>query len=134
MFASATLSAGAVIASFLHGLASGPVETARTRAFATLVAAESLRVFALRSRTKTLLQVGLRSNLRLAAVVFGTLAAQALVLSWTPLRQTLRTEALPPAAWPPTLLLSLLPVTLLELWKPFRRGLASLSRRAYGIL
>jgi hypothetical protein len=93
-------------------------------------ALEALRAFAPRSRTRMLPGIGLGSNWRLAAVAFPTLAFQALALGWAPRGGFLQMDPLPwaTAAW--LGLVSPVPVTLPELWKPLRRVVRSRTATA----
>ena len=69
MFAAGILTAGVSLGVYLYGLKHETLEMARTHAFAVLVFAELLKSFAFRSRDKILWQIGLFSNLKLAAIV-----------------------------------------------------------------
>lgn len=55
---------------------SGDAATARNGAFSTLVFAQLLRAFGARSDDKRITEIGLFSNLRLVAVVAGSIAFQ----------------------------------------------------------
>jgi len=63
------LTAGVSFAVFLYGLRSETLEMARTHAFATLVFAELLRSFSVRSETKSVWRMGFATNMRLLGVV-----------------------------------------------------------------
>jgi len=76
MFLTGVLTAGVSFAVFLYGLKSETVELARTHAFATLVFAELLRSFGVRSETKTIWRMGLATNMRLLVVVAVSFAIQ----------------------------------------------------------
>jgi len=87
LFLTGLLTAGVSLSAYLYGLRYHDLDTARTFAFATLVYAEILRSFGCRSETKTVWEIGLRSNLRLAMA-----AALALLFQpWTHHNQTLGT-------------------------------------------
>jgi Ca2+-transporting ATPase len=121
MLSSAVLTAACPLAAFVIGLRTGSLDTARTYAFTVLVAAEALRVFALRSRRYMLPEIGIGSNLRLVAVSALTLGLHALALAWEPLRGFLRMTPISGDALLVLVPLALTPITLLELWKPLRR-------------
>jgi Ca2+-transporting ATPase len=70
------LTASVALGAFLFSLRDGDVAMAQAHAFAVLVFAELFRALGGRSDTKTIWELGLRSNLRLAAVVFVSMAVQ----------------------------------------------------------
>ncbi len=69
LLATGVLTAGVAFAVFCWSLGHESLEMARTHAFALLVFAELLRAFGARSETKPAWEVGLASNVALAAVV-----------------------------------------------------------------
>src|SRR5690606_30030583 len=69
MFLTGILTAGVAFGVYVHVLRTGTPETARTYAFATLVFAELLRSFGVRSETKPVWRIPVFSNLNLAIVV-----------------------------------------------------------------
>ncbi len=96
---------------------------ARNLAFSVLVFGEVLRAFAARSPDRIFWEVGALSNLRLLAVVAGSLLLQ-LGLHHSPLAQRLF-ELGPLSLFDCalSLVLGLVPVTVLEVWKLVRRRL-----------
>jgi Ca2+-transporting ATPase len=92
---------------------------ARSLAFMTVVCSGLLRAFAYRSETKLLWQVGALRNLVLAAVVFGSLAVQVGLVHLAPARTLFGLEALSWAELGLVGLVSLIPVSVLELGKVF---------------
>ncbi len=127
MLLSALITAACPIGAFMYGLETVSLEVARTYAFTVLVASEALRAFALRSRTRMLPQIGIGSNLRLVAVSVLTIGMQALALTWAPLRDFLRMTPITWQAAGVLGLLALVPITVLELWKPLRRCFGAAS-------
>ncbi len=69
MFLTGILTAGVAFGVYVHVLKTGTPETARTYAFATLVFAELLRSFGVRSETRPVWRIPVFSNLNLAIVV-----------------------------------------------------------------
>jgi Ca2+-transporting ATPase len=115
------LTAGVSVAAYLYGLRYRDLDTARTFAFAALVYAEILRSFGCRSETKTVWEIGLWSNLKLAMV-----AALALVFQpWTHHNQMLGTFLKSTGmTWTECLALlavGAIPLLVLELIKVLRR-------------
>jgi len=102
-------------------LATGPWETARAQGFTALVFAQLFCSFGFRSANKVLFQVGLLSNLRLLGVVAATLGIHLWILSDPSLGALLRTAPLPVPSYALLLLLSLAPVTAVEVLKLLRR-------------
>jgi Ca2+-transporting ATPase len=101
--------------------ARGLVE-ARDLAFTTLVFGELLRSFAARSPDRLFWEVGASTNMRLLAVVAATVALQ-LAIHHTPFAQRLfQISTLSMADCGLSLLLGLVPVTLIEVGKLVRRA------------
>ena len=101
---------------------------ARNLAFSALVFGEVLRAFAARSDTRVHWELGLLSNWRLVLVAVATVSAQ-LAIHHLPAAQEL--FSIGPLSLPDcglSLLLGLLPVTVLELWKLARRSPTLLPR------
>jgi Ca2+-transporting ATPase len=76
MLVTGTLTASVALAAFLFALREGDLPMARGHAFAVLVFAELFRALGARSDTRTIWEVGLRSNVRLAVVVGVSIAIQ----------------------------------------------------------
>jgi P-type Ca2+ transporter type 2C len=117
------LTATVSLAAFVWELSTGGnVQTARNAAFSVLVTAELLRSFGARSTTRTVLEVGLFSNLRLVLIVAISVFLQVLIHHVPVLESIFGTEPITVqdcVAWG---LLGAIPLTSLELWKLFRRG------------
>jgi Ca2+-transporting ATPase len=90
---------------------------ARSFAFMTVVCSGLLRAFAYRSATKLLWQIGATRNLVLAGVVFGSLALQLGMVHLEPTRALFGIEALSLPDLGLVGLVSLIPVSVLELSK-----------------
>ncbi|HVR64329.1 MAG TPA: cation-translocating P-type ATPase [Polyangia bacterium] len=95
----------------------GDLAAARTLAFSTLVFCELCRVFTARSATRLFWQVGALSNLRLVVVVTASMLAQIAVVMFEPSRRLFQLAELSPREWLLTLVLGLVPVSVLELRK-----------------
>ena len=117
-----TLSAGVTLAAFAYELHAGHgVESARNAAFSVLVVEELLRALGARSRTRTLCEVGVLSNLRLAGVVVASLALQ-LVIQHTPLFEgVLRITPITAAQSAAWTALAAVPLAVLETRKALAR-------------
>jgi Ca2+-transporting ATPase len=121
------LTAACTLGAFAYGLASGTEDRARTLAFSTLVVAEALRAFVVRSRIRIIWELGLASNLRLLVIgllilgVQGTLTLHPSWGSWL---------GIVPLEWPDALVvggLGLVPATIIEVRKLVRRALRHAS-------
>jgi Ca2+-transporting ATPase len=116
------LTAACTLGAFAYGLATGAESRARTLAFSTLVVAEALRAFVVRSRTRIIWELGLASNLRLLVVGVAVLGAQGVLMThaswgaWLGMDPLGRDDALLVGA------LGALPATFLEVRKLFRRA------------
>jgi Ca2+-transporting ATPase len=102
------------------------VEHARAIAFSVLVYAELLRSFAARSPSLTLFARGLFSNPALVVAVAGSGLLQLAVMLLPFTRRIFFIHELTPTDWLAIGLLSLVPVTLLELVKLVRSGVVRL--------
>lgn len=88
-FLTGCLSATVTLSAFGYGLYNGiPLEHARNLAFLVLVTEELLRSFGARSKTKTIREVGLFSNIRLLGVVLASFILQ-LGISATPILENI---------------------------------------------
>jgi len=121
MFFTGALTAAVSFAVYLYGLKYETLEMARTHAFATLVFAELLRSFASRSETKILWQVGALTNLRLAVVVALGVLFQILGHHNATLGGFLKTGRMDWSDCFMLLIVSAIPVTVLELVKVVRQ-------------
>jgi Ca2+-transporting ATPase len=119
-----------VLAAFRQGLAGGDVALARTMAFSTLVFCELFRAFATRSFRRVYWQVGVSSNLVLAAVVAFSAAVQVGLPALPALRALFDLRELDALRTGMCVALGLVPVSALELAKMLPRGPASRFRGA----
>ena len=94
---------------------------ARNMAFTTLVFGELFRAFAARSRSLTLWEVGITSNLRLLAVVVISAGLQILLHHWAPSQKLLGLGPISMGECLLTVGLGLIPVTVIEMTKLIRR-------------
>lgn len=119
--ATGLLTAGVAFAVYLYGLTYQDEALARTSAFATLVYAEMLRAFGARSATKTIVELGLFSNAKLAVMV----AVAFLFQPWTHHNQALgaffQTTTMSWAHCFALLAVGAIPFAVLELIKLWRR-------------
>jgi P-type Ca2+ transporter type 2C len=115
------LEASLTLAVFAWALDARGVAEARNLAFSVLVFAELFRAFAARSSTKLFWEVGAFSNVKLLAIVLGSVVVQ-IGLHHTPATQKLfQLGDLPLADCALSLALGLVPVTVLEMGKLVRR-------------
>lgn len=117
MIATALLTSGVALAVYLYSLGRVSQAMARDHAFTALVYAELLRSFGARSETRSLWQVGLLSNLKLALVVLASLA----LTFWAPhndwLGSFLKVEPMPVYHCLVLLAVGAVPLLALEAWK-----------------
>jgi Ca2+-transporting ATPase len=125
VMATGFLQAAVTLGVFVWALQMRDLVEARNLAFSTLVFGELFRVFAARSPTRLFFEVGVFSNLQLLAVVSLSALVQ-IGLHYIPAAQDIfQISALSLADCGLTLLLGLLPVTVLELAKIVRRRLTA---------
>jgi Ca2+-transporting ATPase len=118
---SGLLQATVALAVFAWSLQKHDLAQARSLTFSTLVFAELFRSFGARDSSKTIWQLGILSNGRLAGVVFASVLAQLVLMQ---LEFTQRVFHLSPASWSTTLLsmlFGLAPAALLEIAKLTKR-------------
>jgi Ca2+-transporting ATPase len=116
------LEAALALALFLVAVRHGDVPAARTMALSTIVFCQMFRVFAARSTTRIYWEVGAFTNVKLVAIVAGTILLQ-LAVTYAPGVHELL--GLVPLSWQQlgvTLALGLVPVTVLEIAKLIRRA------------
>ncbi len=122
MIVSGILVTGCTMAGFLYGLhVEGSLERARTYAFSILVVEEVLRAFAYRSRTRTLWELGVLSNARLAVIAAVTVGLQVASHHSGFLERFLKSGELTWFECAAVTALGFVPVTVLESWKLLRR-------------
>ncbi len=120
MIATGVLTSGVALAVYVYSLGQVSQEMARDHAFTTLVYAELLRSFGARSETRSIWQVGLLSNLKLALVVLASMA----LTFWAPhnawLGSILKVEPMPMPHCLMLLSVGAVPLIVLEAWKVAR--------------
>ncbi len=126
------LESTAVLAAFALTLRAQGLEAARTMAFSALVCGEVLRAIAARSRTRLFWEVGAGSNLRLLAVVVVTLGLQLLLPRVAFTRELFDVGGFTWADGAVALGVGLIPVSVLEGAKLWRRGKAQRSPATAG--
>lgn len=117
MIATGLLTSGVALAVYLYSLGRVSQEMARDHAFTVLVYSELLRSFGARSETRSVWQVGLLSNVKLALVVLASMA----LTFWAPhnawLGSFLRVEPMPIYHCLVLLAVGAIPLLALEAWK-----------------
>ena len=116
------LEAGTVMAAFTWALGTRELPEARNLAFSTLVFCELLRSFAARSSTRLFWETGVFTNLRLLAVVFGSVLVQLAIHHLPVTRSFFQIGALSIEDCAVSLLLGFVPVTAIETTKLVRRA------------
>lgn len=125
IIATGVLQAAVTLGVFVWALQMRDLVEARNLAFATLVFGELFRAFAARSPTRLFFEVGVFTNLRLLGVVSLSVLIQIGLHHIPAIQDIFQISALSLADCGLTLLLGLLPVTVLELAKIVRRLIAS---------
>lgn len=124
VLASAVIESGVVLGAFVWVAGHRSVDEARAIAFSVLVFSELFRAFAARSERRIFWEVGWRTNLQLLAVVVVSVLLQLAILGTAPGRALFRLGEIPLVDGAIALGLGLIPVTVIELSKLVRRGLA----------
>ncbi len=121
MIGTGFLTAGVALAVYFYSLGRVSQEMARDHAFTVLVYAELLRSFGARSETRSVWQVGILSNLKLALVVLASMV----LMFWVPhnawLGAFLKVEPMPMHHCLVLLALGAIPLLVLEAWKLIRQ-------------
>jgi len=115
------LTAGVSLVVYLFALRVESLEMARAHAFSVLVFAELLRSFGARSETRTVWEIGVRSNVKLAVVVALSIAIQLGSHRVQVLESFLES---PPMPWSHTaalLAMGFVPLLVLEIVKVVKR-------------
>jgi len=120
MFLTGFLTAGVSFAVYLYGLKTETEALARTHAFAVLVFAELLRSFGCRSETKPVWRIPLLSNINLLLIVALSFGLQVLSHHNETLGRFLKTSAMDIADCLMLLLVSGIPLAVLEVVKYVR--------------
>jgi P-type Ca2+ transporter type 2C len=117
MIATGLLTSSVAMAVYAYSLGRVSHEMAQDHAFTALVYAELLRSFGARSETRSVWEVGLLSNLKLALVVLASIA----LTFWAPhnawLGSFLKVEAMPVYHCLVLLAVGAVPLLVLEAWK-----------------
>ena len=107
---------------FIWALGARDLAEARNLAFSTLVFGEVFRSFASRSTTRLFWEVGAFTNLRLVAVVMASVAVQLAIHHMPATQRLFQVSTLSIGDCLLSLLLGLVPVTIIEISKLVRRG------------
>jgi P-type Ca2+ transporter type 2C len=118
------LQAGVTLGVFAWALDARDLSDARNLAFSVLVFGELFRAFAARSTTRVFWEVGVFTNLRLLGVVVVSVVMQLGIHHIPAAQAVFEIGPLSAADCGLTLVLALVPVTIIEIGKLFRRGLA----------
>ena len=124
------LTAGVAFAVYLYGLKTESLEMARTHAFAALVFAELLRSFGARSDTKPVWRISLLANLNLTVVVAISFALQLASHYVEPLARLFKATTIRWSDCLVLILVSAIPLVVLELIKLARATRARHSERS----
>lgn len=108
------------LAAFILGLREGGLILGQTMAFATLMFAQLVHVRNLHSNTRSSLAISPLKNLYLAGAVMVSAGLALMVLLVPPIRETFSLTALSGKQWITILLLSLIPLAVVDIFKLFR--------------
>ena len=122
------LQAGTTLAVFLWALTARDLSEARNLAFSVLVFGELFRAFAARSTSRVFWEVGALTNLRLLGVVVFSVLLQLGIHHVPAAQRVFDIQALSLADCGLTLVVALIPVTVVELAKLINRGRRVLVR------
>ncbi|HKE01232.1 MAG TPA: cation-translocating P-type ATPase, partial [Planctomycetota bacterium] len=113
---------GAMLA-LLYFYEGGAASSARmqTGVFCTVVVSQMLNCFSFRHEERSILQVGVRGNLRLLVAVVLSIAFQVAIVQWDVPRAVFHTVRLTGQDWSAVVVFSLIPVALVEIGKALRR-------------
>ena len=121
MLVTGFLTAGVSLGVYLFALGRESEVMAQDHAFAVLVYAELLRSFGARSETRSVWQIGLFSNLKLALVVLASIALQFMAPHIQFLGSFLKVDPMPLRHCFMLLAVGAIPLVVLEAWKVVRR-------------
>jgi Ca2+-transporting ATPase len=119
--ATGILQAAVVLGVFMWALQSRDLNEARNLAFTTLVFGEVLRAFAARSPTRLFWETGIFTNIQLLAVVIVSVVVQLAIHHIPTMRRLFQLSPLSLEDCALSLLLGLIPVSILELSKLIKR-------------
>ncbi|WP_347986446.1 HAD-IC family P-type ATPase [Methylomonas sp. AM2-LC] len=122
MLLTGMLTAGIVFAVYVYALQSGNTESARSYAFAGLVFAELLRSFGARHERKPVWRLSLFTNINLVMVVVVSLGLQVLSQHYAPMERILKTTEMSLQDCLLLLVVSAIPLLVLELLKQYRHA------------
>jgi P-type Ca2+ transporter type 2C len=125
--ATGLLLAAVTLGVFVWALNERDLAEARNLAFSVLVFGELFRAFAARSTTRVLWEVGVFSNLRLLGVVLASTLLQIAIHQIPSVETMFGIRPLSAADIAMTIVIALVPVTLIEVWKLINR------RRPFGV-
>ncbi|MGV8878620.1 MAG: cation-translocating P-type ATPase [Sphingobacteriaceae bacterium] len=106
---------------FDHTVKKSVVEYARTMAFMVLVCGQLFYALAVRNRRKSIIQIGLFSNLYLIGAIVIGISLQLLIISIAPMQSAFKLQMLDGKGWLVALALGLVPLFIEELYKLVRR-------------
>lgn len=128
VIATGVLQATVTLVAFVWALQSRDLAEARNLAFSTLVFGEVLRSFAARSSTRLFWEVGPLTNRRLLVVAIASIGAQLLIHHSPTMQGLFQIGPLSLMDCALSLLLGLIPVSVLEIAKLIRRGWPAVGR------
>ena len=112
---------GTLLAFWLEFEETGDVTRARTVAFCTLVLFQLFYVFSARSDRKTIVELGLRTNMKLVYAVVASVGFQLIVVYLPLLNEVFRTVPIGATEWLITLPIALSALVINEIWKLIKR-------------
>jgi Ca2+-transporting ATPase len=108
------------LAAFIIGLREQGVALGQTMAFATLMFAQLVHVRNLHSNTKSSLAISLFKNMPLIGAIAASAALALIVLLIPPIRDAFSLTALDGKHWLAVILMSLIPIVVVDIFKLFR--------------
>jgi len=119
------MAVGTLLAFWIEYTETGNVTSARTVAFCTLVLFQLFYVFSARSEGRTVLDLGLGSNMKLVYAVIASLCLQMVVVYLPIFNEVFRTEPIGLSEWAIIIPIALSALILNEIWKLIKRRRAA---------
>jgi len=119
------MAVGTLLAFWIEYTETGNVTSARTVAFCTLVLFQLFYVFSARSEGRTVLDLGLGSNMKLVYAVIASLCLQMVVVYLPIFNEVFRTEPIGLSEWAIIIPIALSALILNEVWKLIKRRRAA---------
>jgi len=119
------MAVGTLLAFWIEYTETGSVTSARTVAFCTLVLFQLFYVFSARSEGRTILDLGLGSNMKLVYAVIASLCLQMVVVYLPIFNEVFRTEPIGLSEWAIIIPIALSALILNEIWKLIKRRRAA---------